>query len=281
MTAEQHIKKLAALGDPLERVIVCYLDELRPALEPYAGIWCEFIEPLRLPDNPGRVPDDWMALAGDHYTAIIRVYHAFQSYLRLGQNVKRIEGGDNRAEQLLDLHDATASFWEHIGSAIDNLGMCYKDAPGIRTRKLHRDLVAPEGSWLGWAYDRRTQFIHSRIVPKGLWGNETVIFNIRAFDAKEGIWAPKEEREEVVSEYYEQTWQQFLYEIGGQWRALWGEMQRRHPKIEVKTLEFSDIDLSRLKPGDIQLTDGPSPISTTKVDDEHPFGPWIPPSGTK
>lgn len=282
MSTEAHVKKLAALGDPLERVIVCHFDQLQPALAPYAGIWYQFIEPLRLRDNPSRVPDEWMAFAGDHYTAIIRVYHAYKSYLRLLAGVQRIEGGDSSAEVLLDVHDATASFWEHIGSVIDNLGMCYKDAPGIKARRLHRDIVAPEGSWLGEAYDRRTQFIHSRIVPKGLWGNDTVVFNLRAFDAKEGVWAPTVVHEEVVSDYYKATWQRFLHEIGGQWSALWGQMKHRHGDIEIKTLEFPDIDFSKLKPGDIWMTDGPSPISTIRGDDKYsPFGPHIPPSGTR
>jgi hypothetical protein len=125
-----HFERLVFEGDPLEREIACSWEELSLVLEPYADIWHDFILPRRLPDPPGRVAEEWMPFAGSHYTALIRVYHAYKSYLGLRERVAAIEGGQDSAVLLLEVHELTASFWEHIGSAIDNLAMCYLDAPG-------------------------------------------------------------------------------------------------------------------------------------------------------
>jgi hypothetical protein len=61
--------------------------------------------------------------------------------------------------------DDWASFWEHIGSAIDNLALCFLDSqPAIFKEDAREELMRKYDN-IAYAYNRRTQFIHSRIVP--------------------------------------------------------------------------------------------------------------------
>jgi hypothetical protein len=283
MSSDRHVDLLMLRGDPLERVIASYRADLSQVVYPYAGIWCEFILPKRLPENPSRVDEEWMPFAGSHYTAFIRLYHAFRSFKRLQENVAAIEGGQDSAEFLLDAHAETASFWEHIGSVIDNLGMCYIDA-GIRVDTTDgKVIVAPHDSWLDWAYDRRSQFVHSRIVPKGVFDNDTVYFNLRYFDSKNGPWPPKYDAERVVSEYYKTVWKDFLTHIGNEWFTLYTRMQERiGSALDIRVIDLPPLDWGKVRPGEIRITGGPTPPSTIEIDEKYPGGDWfIPPSGTR
>ena len=47
-------------------------------------------------------------------------------------------------------------------------GCVAPDAPSLRVARAKEKEVAPDGSRLDWMYDRRSQFIHSRIVPTGV-----------------------------------------------------------------------------------------------------------------
>jgi len=279
MAGDPHFDLLGQKGDPLEREILSNYELLSEVLPPYAGIWADYVHANRLEGNPGRVVEAWSAFAGSHYTAIIRVYHALQAYLRLKNDIERIEGGDESAMILLDVHASAAAFWEHIGSAIDNLSMCWLDAPGMdmkfekdqRVEVRVKNLIAPEESWLDWAFDRRSQFIHSRIVPKQLNEYKELVFNFRYFDRKTGSWPAESTEEKVAKEYYTNQWRIFQHEIAASWNTLYSRMRGRIAiSTAVKPLESYNIDWTRIKPGDVKFTDGHVPPSTTT---------FIPPSG--
>jgi hypothetical protein len=122
-------------------------------------------------------------------------------------------------------------------------------------------IVAPEPSFLDWAYDRRSQFVHSRIVPKGVYA-DYVCFNLRCFDQKEGKWSPQPDHQEIMSSYYEKMWSDFLTEIGSAWSTLYSRLRDRIGlAVSVQPVEIPNIDWSGLRPGSIRITGGPVPMS--------------------
>jgi hypothetical protein len=166
---------LNQVGDPIERHITQYAEHVSNVLFPYAGIWVDHILVRRKPGDPSFVGDDWMLFAGSHYTALIRVFQAFGKHREILRCCDAFGQGNTDPGLLLKVHDAVAGFWEHIGSAIDNLALCFEDAPCISMREGDgRKHIQQRYPVLGQDYNRRTQFIHSRLIPKG-WQAESSI----------------------------------------------------------------------------------------------------------
>lgn len=277
MSVDNYINLLGDKGDPLERVIVLSRDKLHNVLDPYSGIWGDHIFGRRLQGNQAQVDSDWMDFAGSHYTALVRVYQAHLKLESIERLVRVLSDGDNKAITLIELHDATAGFWEHIGSSIDNLCACWMDAPPLQVERAKETIVAVDGSRLDWMYDRRSQFIHSRIVPNGVIDGAP-FFNIRHFDKKNTDWKSKYVQDELVGDTYPNLWKEFIGLMGVQWEKLRSRLRdrdKRAPKIDA-TKKKSSFDVSKLKISDIQIPGGPVPPSTTEWDYLD-----IPPSGTQ
>jgi len=268
-----HITLLAAKGDPIERLIVTAWDDLHQVLNPYAGIWGDHVYPRRLADDPTRVDPEWMDFAGSHYTAIVRSYQAYRRYSSIQSILLKMAGGDDSASLLVDLHDDVAAFWEHIGSGIDNLSAAWTDAPPLRVENAKEKEVAPDQSRLDWMYDRRSQFIHSRIIPKGIDGGMP-FFNVRLFDDKRSSWASRVVREELVEDYYPAIWSEFLAECGNVWERLRTRLRDRdNGKSAVQSADVPVFDFRSVGANQIRVQSGPTPPSGII---------WnIPPSGTR
>jgi hypothetical protein len=276
VTSDEYIQHLAKKGDPLERAIVLSRDALHQAVDPYASIWADHIEPRRLKDNPTKVEPAWMDFAGSHYTALVRVYQAYMKLEEINSTIGEMMAGDERVITLIKLHDLTAGFWEHIGACIDNLAACWTDAPPLRVKHAKEKIVAPDGGPLDWMYDRRSQFIHSRIVPKGVVDG-IPFFNLRHFDKKSTEWDSAYFKEELVEDAYPRWWGEFLGLIAGEWEKLRSRLRDRDTaRFEVVRLDIPDIDFNTLKPGDIRISGGPVPPSTILWN-----LPDVPPSGTR
>lgn len=275
MVSDKYVQTLAAYGDPLERVIVLSHASLHQVVYPYAAIWVDHIEPRRLKDNPSKVVPEWMDFAGSHYTAMIRVFQASQKLDAMKRLLGALADGNDSALALIELHDLTAGFWEHIGACIDNLSACWSDAPVLRVAKPKENIVAPDGSRLDWMYDRRSQFIHSRIVPKNILEGAT-FFNVRLFDNKRTDWSSEYRREELVEDTYPDLWMEFLDLISTEWQKLRARLRDRDPDRPVSqlTVQYA-VDLDEINPEDIRVTSNPGKNSVLWN------LPTVPPSGTQ
>ncbi len=186
------IPVLAKSGDPLEQEICKHSEELRMVLQPYSEVWLNHVMLRRCGDN-SRVDDDWMNFAGSHYSAIVRVYHAYTALNKLNEYAVAEVPKDQIGVFLLEVHREWASFWEHIGSAIDNLALACEDSDPPVIKENGREFLMRRDENIAYAYNRRTQFIHSRIVPANVTDN-LVQFRIRIMERKHRRLEPKESR---------------------------------------------------------------------------------------
>jgi hypothetical protein len=199
-------------GDTLERAI-CQerlavseeASDLNQILYPYSSVWYDHILPWRDPYDLSRLDDghsDWIAFGSDHCTALVKYYLAFRKYRASISCCNAVANGCEYADLLFDIHDAIAGFWEHMGSAIDNLGRCFGDAPCLSYARGD-GLKSVQGNYesLSFAYNRRTQMIHYSLVPVG-FDDGTIIFNECHFDEPETTWSPAQRTHEWINEYY-------------------------------------------------------------------------------
>jgi hypothetical protein len=225
-----------------------------------------FVVPRRV--GKGEVAEDeWMPFAGSHYTALVRLYHASRCRQRVNELSDELasEGVQAEAELLLDAHQASATFWENLGSCIDNLALAYEDSPVvefIKKRKLDAD--ESEGRTgrkyllnlyptLSDAYDRRTQFIHSRLIPQHIEDN-VLCFNVRLLQSKETNWPSSHGVEsEFVQDFHNDFWGDVLTQLGQAWNRLHSLMLDNSSLDDVEPPSLPEIDWSRLSPSDIRV----------------------------
>jgi len=221
---------LAKRGDPLEREI-CKHSPLRVVLQPYAEIWLDHVYCRRESDGT-RVPDEWMNFAGSHYTALLRVYHAYQRLLRIQQLALADVTLEECGKVLLEVHHECASFWEHVGSAIENLSHVLEDCvPPIFESREGLKFLQEKYPDLKYAYDRRTQFIHYRVVPAAVHGG-TVVFRYRRTELAQRHLEPKETRWDLaydervpIGDHFSKEWQRFLNTATNAWHYLRGRLR--------------------------------------------------------
>jgi hypothetical protein len=233
-----------------------------------------------------------MLFAGSHYTALIRVFHALGKYRAILRCCHEFGDGNRSLEPLLGVHDAVAGFWEHIGSAIDNLALCFKDAPCLALGEREGSkYLQKRYAFLDHCYDRRTQLIHSRLIPKGLDGG-ICYFNVRLLERKSSDWREQFERREIVEDHYTDHWHRFLGEIGDAWEHLRNWLRNEDKGRPVfEALQAPDFDPDKQSriltnswghgeaPSTIRMTDPRDVIRTEEVK-PFPF-PDVPPSGTR
>jgi|GEM_PF-3218369 len=217
-------------GDPLEQYIASQASENLPdILSPYSEVWAEHVYVRRIPDNPSRVPPEWMDFAGSHYTALIRIHQAFR-YVEQLKSVCESEFTYEDGEKFLDLHSYAAAFWWNIGSAIDNLGAAFSDAPCTNLKKgCGSRWLRDEYPKLSEGYDRRTQFVHSRVVPIKLNGGMPVFgFRFLGRDLEDNDSLPKytdwemeyQGRDKLIEDFYDDSWLDIRSEFSAAWQHL-------------------------------------------------------------
>jgi hypothetical protein len=239
MSTEVTLDILHRWGDTLERAICDERhggseesSDLIQILYPYSGIWHDHILPRRDQYDLSRLDDkhlNWVSFSADHYTALVKLYHAFRKYRHLINCCKRAEAGELFADLLLDAHDSIAGFWEHMGSAIDNLGRCFDDAPGLNYSDGDGlKSIQSKYEYLSFAFNRRTQMIHHSLVPIG-FEDGAIIFNERHFDKQETEWNTLRYTPEWVAEYYVKRWKSVLAELASVWNRLRSELKKADP----------------------------------------------------
>jgi hypothetical protein len=128
-----------------------------------------------------------------------------------------------------------------MGSAVDNLGHALTDAPVGLCKKDGKDYLVKKYTQLGYVYDRRTQFIHSRIVPLIVDGGMATVYkellaaSLPELSPKYTDWDKKYTRQELLQDFYNETWQSFLKELGDAWWYLRSRLQEADKNCPLLT----------------------------------------------
>ncbi len=256
-TAITFLELLVAEGDNLERGIVQnHSAELLPIIDPYAEIWAKYVLPNRNATGES-VTEPWLLFASSHYSALVRFQNAALFKMQIDQTCcEKCEG-----KQLLELQAYTAAFWWSLGAVVDNLGQAIEKFPGVDLSAIADDVnhaVQSSGKnyicgrvpSLGFLYDRRTQHIHSRVIPIGSIGDHPY-FDKRYVDgtrrenlAKDTRWQEVYKDPHDLAKVYDERWQEALKEIMNAWchiRCLFAEVAKKRlsqPK-PTRALQFS------------------------------------------
>ena len=251
--ADDTIPVLAKYGDPLEQEICRHVDQLRIVLQPYSEVWFNHVVVRRVDDN-SQVEEAWMNFAGSHYSAILRVFHAYRSLCTLNDYALREVTADDVGKFLLDVHREWASFWENIGSAIDNLALAFQDSVPPVLKDDARDVLTGKYADIGYAYDRRTQFIHSRIVPA--YSHDGLLtFRVRTEERKQRQLEPKESNwglpydgELAIGDILPKEWDRFLLAMKDAWCWLVSELRSKdHGRTKAVEANFPDTSLAEFQ----------------------------------
>jgi hypothetical protein len=268
---EDTIPILAKSGDPLEQEICKHVDDLRPLLQPYSEIWFNHVAIRRVLDN-STVEKDWMNFAGSHYSAIVRVFHARDALKKLEPLVLCEAKEEDVGRILLDVHREWASFWEHIGSSIDNLALAFEDSVPPIIKDDGREVLMRKYEDVAYAYNRRTQFIHSRIVPAKVKDN-MVQFRARITERRQRRIEPKESRwdlpydsEHVLGDILEVEWKNFINVMTDVWSWLRTELRERDLAAkDLKAKKLEGANSRQIQDLYIEIPDERTPISNISM----------------
>lgn len=241
------VNVLRSFGDLLERAIVGEaIGHLDPILQPYAKVWLDHVVARRIPGDSSRIQPEWMRFAGSHYTVLIRIYNAWKHLSGL-RDACVDEADSMDATLLLQIQDFTASFWWNIGSAIDNFAHCLAEFPFEQYKAMGKEYFCADERFKDFIYfyDRRTQFIHNRLVPVGI-DQGMVVFNFHHLDSEDGEagnvpkftdWDQPLKRKELIVDFYERKWDVLLKALSGAWlhmSHLLLQVDVNRPKFTVR-----------------------------------------------
>lgn len=231
-------------GDPLEMLICRDIEALYPVLLPYARVWSKHIYPRRVADG-SLVEDQWMPFGGNHYTALVRLHHAYYAYTRLQEVFERVAeafGGGHSLDDyrsLLDAHFLTGAFWENVGAAIDNLDRAWQEAINLLTPNsklakedngqspsIHNSVVRNQEKRLADAYTRRTQAIHHMLVPKNL-EDGVIVFNPQYYDGATGSWITDTAKKTPLELNLRKMWAELVPAFARAWEKLSSWLQTK------------------------------------------------------
>ncbi|MGA2703062.1 MAG: hypothetical protein ABSH35_18445 [Isosphaeraceae bacterium] len=223
-----NIEMLGKLGDPLERAIVRESgDELSGILPPYSDIWKDYVCPNRLGTGETLKPE-WTLFGGSHYTALIRAHNALGFHKEIISLCER-GGSEDDGALLLRLQSATSGFWWSLGALVDNLGQAIEQFPGSTIEKGRdggANRLKTEKPYLKYLYQRRTQLIHSRVVPIAIdTGFATFDYGYLDGTRREALPASTEWKSEFhtrdeLSEFYTAKWLETKTELASAWHSV-------------------------------------------------------------
>jgi len=266
MAHEDSVQALREQGDQFEKLICDRMHDLAPVLYPYADVWNKHVRPRRIGDGSA-LENPWMPFGGSHYTALIRLYHADESkreVLHVCHELQETAGREldpGDYAKLLRLHAACAAMWENLGSAIDNFrcakleveklfGIKFEEVPencgecGRPLANKYKTTGGPlsdaENPRLYYAYQRRTQFIHSRIVPTQIQEG-MVLFNCLHFNDERTQWPAHAVKPEQLDHIISSDWQSIVEEFSSEWWALFSLLQENDTGPAKEWVSVSNI----------------------------------------
>ena len=223
-----HIAILQRRGDDLERAIIGDgAGPLASVVAPYASIWWRYVLPNRIGIG-NFATNEYARFAGSHYSALIRLHNALKFKDKIIDLCADYQsGGDDQ----LELHANTGGFWWSLGSCVDNLGHAISEFPGSTIvdsegKEAGKNHICDRFQFLAYAYSRRTQQIHSRILPIGA-KDDYPLFSYEYLDGKDRTnlpastdWKDEFSTPQRLAEFYEDRWAEAVKEFTNTWCYL-------------------------------------------------------------
>jgi hypothetical protein len=194
---------LVEYGDVLEQKI--FADEIFfKEFRVYGEIWARYILPNREVNSPTLTTPCWREFAASHYSAIVRCWTVRASAVEICHACENIINNDETALSLLSIHGRLLTFFTAIGAAHDNMQRCFKVWPIETSGAFDACGGNPREPFsLAWLYDRRTQAVHSALVPinngDGTFSVDMSLFKDKATNWAEADWRDQEGIAEIVS----------------------------------------------------------------------------------
>jgi len=219
-------------GDILERKFFSDEDFAR-SFDLYPLIWKRHVLPLRKPDSFQLDLDNPQSeFAAKHYTTIVRCWMAYAANKEIdSQCLAACESPS--AENQLKLHRLLFEFYCTLGAAIDNMEACF-ELPPISSSSAFTSIRSrePDEESLRWLYDRRTQFVHSTLVPC-FYEDELLHLNVGIFISEVGRWIDQRPGKNTeISKLCNSHWGLFV----GEMKKCWSTLLTLLPK------SFSDVE---------------------------------------
>ncbi len=275
-------------GDDLESAIIGDgAGALASIIAPYAAIWRHHVLPNRIRIG-NFATNKYARFASSHYSALIRLHNALRFKNLIVEKCSVYESGGN---DQLELHAHTAGFWWSLGACLDNLGHAISDFPGSTIKdgegkdagRTHLCLKMP---FLGYLYDRRTQQIHSRIVPIGA-KDDYPLFSYDYLDAKDRDnlpasteWKDNFSTPQGLAEFYEERWAEAVREFTNGWcylRTLLDSFAKVGDEERSKLLEDAWATMDELARNPALLTPTDSAYGDPRQIGRFPTMPEPPP----
>jgi hypothetical protein len=150
-------------GDAVEK-FACDEASIAPLIGQYAAIWANYVRPKRMPGNPALIEGPIADLAERHYTALVRLLGALGAAKRASDACIELASGATAGSSVVVVQSELLTFFSSAGAAVENLEAAYA-APPIGSKSALMPNPSDVFGSPKWFYDRRTQYVHKRLLP--------------------------------------------------------------------------------------------------------------------
>lgn len=236
-----NLETLKQAGDPLEREIAVSAEiELKCILQPYSDIWVKHVRSRLDPNDTSRVASTWMNFSGRHYSALIRLFNAWDTLQQM-KEMSQNSALESEGRALLKWHNLVGSFWWNVSAAADNLQKTVKDADCLKSGMPSLDDKwftdkAGEYVFIHNAYQNRSQLIHGQVVPVWIDGEMPCTqgyFLTNSAEAEKKTWAETlPQIPKLIDDLHQEQWPGILGDFCAAWNKLkgWLEKYDKAPK---------------------------------------------------
>lgn len=217
---------LRSEGDEVEKH-ACDVEALAPLIGRYAAIWANYVRPKRRPSNPALIQSPINDLAERQYTALVRLLGALDAATRISDVSIAVAGSRPNGSTVVSMQSDLLTFFSSAGAAVESLENAYAAEPLISKEPL---MPAPADA-IGspkWFYDRRTQYVHKRLLPvfevDGL-----LHLDVAHFIDKDVTWNESSKDAREVSAWIEQLTPRLVSGLTNGWSRLYTRLRSASP----------------------------------------------------
>jgi len=216
---------LASEGDEIEK-LATENTALSPVAGYYAVIWANYVLPRRNASNPAFIDQPVTDFAELHYTALTRLLCAQQSVERLGPLCLQALASTQPAKEILEVQASLLTFFACTGAAVENLEKAYEAKP-CEGSDLFTESADVQGT-PKWFYDRRTQYLHKRLVPVFLLDG-LLHLDSTVFASKSVVWQQESQNVQEITGFIEKLSTQAVTGLASGWARMYTRLREVAP----------------------------------------------------